>query len=153
MNTDSTVLISKYLKEYNHIYKEVNDIYHEVARKLQLSDSAFDIFYTIYEMGDNCLQRDICKASCMPKQTVNSSIRKLEANGYLTLSPGKGRSMHIHLTPSGQKLIQEKLVPLIRIENAAFEDMNTAECEQMLRLNAKHTQALRARLSTLEENL
>lgn len=33
MNTDSTVLISKYLKEYNHIYKEANDIYHEIARK------------------------------------------------------------------------------------------------------------------------
>ena len=77
MNTDSTVLISKYLKEYNHIYKEANDIYHEIARKLQLSDSALDIFYTIFEIGDNCLQRDICKASCLPKQTINSSIRKL----------------------------------------------------------------------------
>ena len=153
MNTDSTVLISKYLKEYNHIYKEANDIYHEIARKLQLSDSALDIFYTIFEMGDNCLQRDICKASCMPKQTVNSSIRKLQVDGYLTLSPGKGRSMHIHLTPSGQKLIQEKLVPLIRIENDAFEDMTVEECEQLIHLNAKYNQALRSRLSNLEEYL
>ena len=153
MNTDSTVLISKYLKEYNHIYKEANDIYHEIARKLQLSDSALDIFYTIFEMGDNCLQRDICKASCMPKQTVNSSIRKLQTDGYLTLSPGKGRSMHIHLTPSGKKLIQEKLVPLIRIENDAFEDMTVEECEQLIHLNAKYNQALRSRLSNLEEYL
>ena len=153
MNTDSTVLISKYLKEYNHIYKEANDIYHEIARKLQLSDSALDIFYTIFEKGDNCLQRDICKASCMPKQTVNSSIRKLQTDGYLTLSPGKGRSMHIHLTPSGQKLIQEKLVPLIRIENDAFEDMTVEECEQLIHLNAKYNQTLRSRLSNLEEDL
>lgn len=153
MNTDSTVLISKYLKEYNHIYKETNDIYHEIARKLQLSDSALDIFYTIFEMGDNCLQRDICKASCMPKQTVNSSIRKLQTDGYLTLSPGKGRSMHIHLTASGKKLIQEKLVPLIRIENDAFEDMTVEECEQLIHLNAKYNQALRSRLSNLEEDL
>lgn len=153
MNTDSTVLISKYLKEYNHIYKEANDIYHEIARKLQLSDSALDIFYTIFEMGDNCLQRDICKASCMPKQMVNSSIRKLQTDGYLTLSPGKGRSMHIHLTPSGQKLIQEKLVPLIRIENDAFEDMTVEECEQLIHLNAKYNQTLRSRLSNLEEDL
>lgn len=153
MNTDSTVLISKYLKEYNHIYKEANDIYHEIARKLQLSDSALDIFYTIFEMGDNCLQRDICKASCMPKQTVNSSIRKLQTDGYLTLSPGKGRSMHIHLTPSGQKLIQEKLVPLIRIENDAFEDMTVEECEKLIHLNAKYNQTLRSRLSNLEEDL
>ena len=153
MNTDSTVLISKYLKEYNHIYKEANDIYHEIARKLQLSDSALDIFYTIFEMGDNCLQRDICKASCMPKQKVNSSIRKLQTNGYLTLSPGKGRSMHIHLTASGKKLIQEKLVPLIRIENDAFEDMTVEECEQLIHLNVKYNQALRSRLSNLEEYL
>ena len=153
MSTDSTVLISKYLKEYNHIYKEANDIYHEIARKLQLSDSALDIFYTIFEMGDNCLQRDICKASCMPKQTVNSSIRKLQTDGYLTLSPGKGRSMHIHLTASGKKLIQEKLVPLIRIENDAFEDMTVEECEQLIHLNAKYNQALRSRLSNLEEYL
>lgn len=79
MNTDSTVLISKYLKEYNHIYKEANDIYHEIARKLQLSDSALDIFYTIFEMGDNCLQRDICKASCMP------NIIRPYVLGFLTL--------------------------------------------------------------------
>lgn len=150
---DSTVLISKYLKKYNHVYKEINDTYHEAARKLHLSDSAFDIFYTIYEMGDNCLQRDICKASFLPKQTVNSSIRKLEANGYLILSPGKGRNMHIHLTASGQKLIQEKLVPLIRIENAAFEDMTAEECEQLIHLNAKYNQSLRSRLSNLEEDL
>lgn len=44
MSTDSTVLISKYLKEYNHIYKEANEIYHEAARRLHLSDSAFEIF-------------------------------------------------------------------------------------------------------------
>ena len=153
LREDVSLQHSKYLKEYNHIYKEANDIYHEIARKLQLSDSALDIFYTIFEMGDNCLQRDICKASCMPKQTVNSSIRKLQTDGYLTLSPGKGRSMHIHLTPSGQKLIQEKLVPLIRIENDAFEDMTVEECEQLIHLNAKYNQTLRSRLSNLEEDL
>ena len=139
MNTDSTVLISKYLKEYNHIYKEANDIYHEIARKLQLSDSALDIFYTIFEIGDNCLQRDICKASCMPKQTVNSSII--------------GGSMHIHLTASGMKLIQEKLLPLIQIENDTLASFSPEECEQLLRLNAKYNQTLRSRLSNLEEDL
>ena len=62
---DSTILISKYLKEYNCLYKEANEIYHEAARRLHLSDSAFEIFYALFDMGDNCLQRDICKASCL----------------------------------------------------------------------------------------
>ena len=56
---DSTTLISKYLKEYNCLYKEANEIYHEAARRLHLSDSAFEIFYALFDMGDNCLQRDI----------------------------------------------------------------------------------------------
>lgn len=153
MSTDSTVLISKYLKEYNHIYKEANEIYHEAARRLHLSDSAFEIFYALFDMGDNCLQRDICKSSCLPKQTVNSSIRKLQADGYLTLSPGKGRSMHIHLTDSGKKLIQEKLLPLIQIENDTLASFSPEECEQLLRLNAKYNHALRSRLPKLEEDL
>ena len=153
MNTDSTVLISKYLKEYNHIYKEANDIYHEIARKLQLSDSALDIFYTIFEMGDNCLQRDICKASCMPKQTVNSSIRKLQTDGYLTLSPGKDEVCISILQLPARSLFRKNIVPLIRIENDAFEDMTVEECEQLIHLNAKYNQALRSRLSNLEEDL
>ena len=94
-----------------------------------------------------------CNASCMPKQTVNSSIRKLQTDGYLTLSPGKGRSMHIHLTASGKKLIQEKLLPLIQIENDTLASFSPEECEQLLRLNAKYNQTLRSRLSNLEEDL
>ena len=97
---DSTTLISKYLKEYNCLYKEANEIYHEAARRLHLSDSAFEIFYALFDMGDNCLQRDICKSSCLPKQTINSSIRKLQADGYLTLSPGKGVCISILQIPA-----------------------------------------------------
>lgn len=153
MNTDSSTIINSYLQEYNHLYKEMNNIYHEAARRLNLSDSALDILYAIYDMGDNCLQRDICKSSCLPKQTIHSSIRKLEQSGYLTLTPGKGRSMHIHLTASGQQLIKEKLLPLIRIENGAFEDMSTEERSQLLLLSQKYTKALQTRLSTLKEDI
>ena len=138
---------------FKRIYKEANEIYHEAARILHLSDSAFEIFYALFDMGDNCLQRDICKSSCLPKQTINSSIRKLQTDGYLTLSPGKGRSMHIHLTDSGKKLIQEKLLPLIQIENDTLASFSPEECEQLLRLNAKYNQTLRSRLSNLEEDL
>ena len=70
---DSTTLISKYLKEYNCLYKEANEIYHEAARRLHLSDSAFEIFYALFDMGDNCLQRDICKASCQSRQSIHPS--------------------------------------------------------------------------------
>ena len=85
-STSVAPYMSSNLREYNRIYKEVNDIYREIAARFGLSNSAFDILYTICEVGDGCLQRDVCDATFIPKQTVHSSIRKLEQEGYLTLS-------------------------------------------------------------------
>ena len=90
-----TLYMSRQLIEFNHIYKEFNDVYREAATKVGLSLSGFDILYAICEMGDGCLQRDISQMCCIPKQTVNSSIRKLEQDRYLILEKGKGRDMHI----------------------------------------------------------
>ena len=73
--------ITKELKEYNQIYKELNEIYHSMALKTGLSDSAFDIFYAIAVIGDGCLQRDICQMTFLSKQTIHSSVRKLEKEG------------------------------------------------------------------------
>ena len=35
---------------FNHIYKEFNEIYHEATLKMGLSDSAFDILYSIVDL-------------------------------------------------------------------------------------------------------
>ena len=106
-NFSTTPYMSSNLREYNRIYKEVNDIYRDAASKFGLSNSVFDILYTICEVGEGCLQKDVCDATFIPKQTVNSAIRKLEQEGYLTLSNGKGHSKHIHLTESGHTLLKE----------------------------------------------
>ena len=108
MKTDNYPNMSPALIEFNHIYKDFNDIYHDLAIKLNMSDSIFDIFYYLCEAGDGCMQRDICRSSCLPKQTVNSSIRKLEQQGYLTLTPGKGRGMYIYLTETGKQFVSER---------------------------------------------
>lgn len=145
----TTPYMSSNLREYNRIYKEVSDIYHDVCSKLGLSNSAFEILYTICEVGDGCLQRDVCNAALIPKQTVNSAIRKLELGGYLTLSNGKGRSKHIHLTESGHALLKETIFPIVEAENEAFTDLSYEECELLLKLNTKYMTALRDEFSKL----
>lgn len=142
--------MSGQLIEFNHIYKEFNDIYREAAMKVGLSLSGFDILYAICEMGDGCLQRDICQVCCIPKQTVNSSIRKLEQDGYLTLEKGKGRDMHIHVTGKGQQLMEEKIYPVIAAENHAFSSMGEEECKKMLELYEKYNTALKAKVQELQ---
>ena len=46
-----TLYMSRQLIEFNHIYKEFNDVYREAATKVGLSLSGFDILYAICEMG------------------------------------------------------------------------------------------------------
>lgn len=142
--------ISDTLAEFNHIYKEFNDIYHETAWKLKLSDSVFSILYALCEMGEGCLQKDICAVTCLPKQTVNSSIRKMEAEDLVTMEKGKGREMKIHLTEKGMELLQEKLYPVIEAENKAFSSMTEEECRQLLDLYRKHCKALQCEMKKIE---
>lgn len=134
--------ISNPLKEFNRIYKKTNEIYHDIALRLGLSDSAFDILYSISELGDGCLQKDICNATCIPKQTIHSSIRQMETSGYLTLSSGKGRSMHITLTDLGKSLLERTIYPVMQMEGEAFHCMTDEECQQMLAIFGKYIQAL-----------
>ncbi len=141
--------INQNLKEYNRIYKENNNIYHDIALRLKLSDSAFDIFYAVCVLGDGCLQRDICSLSATSKQTINSSIRKLEKEGYLTLKPGKGRQMHIFLTETGKALAQERIYPVIEIENSVFDAMSENECRELLRLSKKYMEILKKNVKEL----
>lgn len=142
MSELGTPYISNPLKEFNRIYKKTNEIYHDIALRLGLSDSAFDILYSISELGDGCLQKDICNATCIPKQTIHSSIRQMEKSGYLTLSSGKGRSMHITLTDLGKSLLERTIYPVMQMEGESFHCMTDEECQQMLTLFGKYIQAL-----------
>ena len=67
----------KHLEEFNRLYREMDQIYHGLAVKMGLSDSAFIILYTIMELGEGCLQKDIADWCSLSRQTVNSSIQNL----------------------------------------------------------------------------
>ena len=149
MSEHVKICMSQELITFNRIYKEVNDIYRDMANRLGLSESAFDILYGICEFGDGCLQRDICQSSCLPKQTVNSSIRKMEEQGYLVRVQGKGRSMHIHLTESGRALMEEKIYPVIQCENEVLGTFSREDCEKLLELSERHATLLKNQVTKL----
>ena len=99
--------------------------------------------------ASSCLQKDVCDATFIPKQPVNSAIRKLEQEGYLTLSNGKGHSKHILLTESGHTLLKETIFPIVEAENEAFTELSFEECNLLLKLHSKYTTALREKFSKL----
>lgn len=136
-------------REYNTLFRLNNELYHAIALQMGLSDSAFDILYVLDDLGDGCLQKDVCDASGMTKQTVNSSVHKLERSGIVELTVERGRGTHLHLTKAGRSLVEERIRPVMRAEEAAFADMEPEECEELLRLSRKYLDCLRTHIETL----
>lgn len=131
--------ICEELREFNKIYKEFDDLWHETALHIGLSDSAFDILYSVYCLGDGCLQRDICALSFGRKQTINSAIQKL----------GKGREMHIYLTEAGNTFVRQKVEPLVKIENSVWREMPPEERQELIRLTKQYVNDYRIKIRKL----
>ena len=90
------------LRTYNELYRKGDEIYHSAVKALDISDGAFWVLYTLRDIGPQPTQRDVYKSTCMPKQTVNSALNRLEAEGFIELHGETGspaRSEHTILYP------------------------------------------------------
>ena len=47
------------IKRFNYLNNEIESAYHDAALKLELSDSAMIILYTVCNNGENCPLSDI----------------------------------------------------------------------------------------------
>ena len=140
--------VQNYTNQYCSYIHEWDAVYEEYAKSVGLSYTGLIVLYEIYEI-ENCTQKKLGEYCFIPKQTVNSAIRKLEQEGYLTLSNGKGHSKHILLTESGHTLLKETIFPIVEAENEAFTELSFEECNLLLKLHSKYTTALREKFSKL----
>lgn len=136
-------------REYNNLFRLGNELYHNVAVKMGMSDSAFDILYALDDLGDGCLQKDVCATAGMTKQTVSTSVHKLERAGVVELRIERGRGTHLYLTQAGRALVEERIRPMVAAEEAAFADMAPRERIELLRLSRAYLEHLRERADAL----
>lgn len=123
----------KYISIYNQLLKACDTVYHNAAVAAGLSDCAFWILYSVQDADYVCTQSEICDNSSLPRQTVNSALKKLEKDGYLTLQRISGSvSKSIHLTEAGTALVQQHLVPVMEAEQQVCESFSDEEIKQFL---------------------
>ncbi|MCR5106813.1 MAG: MarR family transcriptional regulator [Lachnospiraceae bacterium] len=115
------------LREFDRMNRMMDEHIHEIAASVGLSDSAYDILKSILFLDDGCTQTDICRYSHLNKQTVNSSVKKLEKSGYISFERGVGRERRILLTEPGKQVIKEKVIPVVKAENEIFNKMSEGE--------------------------
>lgn len=125
---------SRFIREFNEADKEMNIIYHRLARHYRLSDSVFWVLYLLGEARGPMTQTKLCSALFLSKQTVNSALKKLESEGYITLTPAGAHTKNISLTKSGTKLCEQTVDKVIEAECAALGNMTDEESENMTAL-------------------
>lgn len=143
--------IARAYKALDSFWREQNQLYRDVAASFGISESAFSILYAIFLAGEKGIaQRDICMQMCIGKQTVNSSIHKLEREGVVVLESGPGRrGLLAHLTPAGRKFAERTVAPMIEAELAALREFGDRELELALLLGRRYTDALRSHFADI----
>ena len=140
------------LSEYNHVYKENTAIYRDLSVRMGMTESTFWILYTLRVEEASVTQSDMCAILGYPKQTVNSALKKLEQEGLLTLSGGRGRGGRpIRLTETGMKLAEQTVDFVIEGEQRALLDLSSEEQAQLLTLMRRYNDALTFHFSAIDK--
>ena len=136
--------LSKKMLELNEIMKETDDLYRNLAKKFKMSDCMIWILYILREDDRSVTQSDICNMMCIPKQTVNSSLKKMEAEGYIELlNINDKRSKQVSLTEKGLDLANNTVDIIISKENNALSKMDEKEQELLINLLRKFNDLLK----------
>lgn len=123
------------MHDLNMIIEGTDALYHEASKKLGLSDAQMCILYNIYEHGDGCPQKELYKSTGISKSTINSAIKNMEREGYVTLKAIDGRSTGIYVTQKGHNLMADTVEKLIEIENRVFDSWSEEERKLIVKLN------------------
>lgn len=133
----------------NCLSGDLNALYHQAALKLGLSDSAMFVLYMLHYKGDGCLLYDICQESGISKQTINSALRKLEADGILYLENDKGRTKRVCLTDQGKEYVAQTGARLFEAECRSFNDWTEDEIDLYLSLMEKYNRSFGAQVDKM----
>lgn len=142
----------KYINEIhriNYLTTEMQSLYHQSSLKFGITDSVSIVLYSIYDLGNECLLSDVYKNSGISKQTINSAIRGLEADGVLYLEQYNGRSKKIILTAKGKEYVQKTAARLFQAEMDAFDSWTDDEISTYIHLMEKYADCFRQQIDNL----
>ena len=96
-----------------------------------LSETGYCILCNLLEYGQGRTQTEIYKSDILNKQTVNSGVKQLIAENVLR-AEAHGREKKLFLTEKGKRLMEERVIPLVQIDNDAFCAIPRAERERFI---------------------
>ena len=134
-----------FIQQIEQQQKEQDSIYHNVAVRFGLSDTAMWVLYLISESGEALTQQDLCRQNYSAKQTIHTAINSLVKNGFVELIPipGTRNRKRILLTTAGQKMAEATVDRLKKAEQNAYGKLTQAELQAYLDMTGRLTAYLR----------
>lgn len=140
---------SAQMRRLNLLASAIDEAYHTAARRLGLTDSAMSILYAVCSCGAPCPLSRITRLTGISRQTINSALRKLEADGIVQLVPLRGRTKQVVLTQQGSELAEKTVARIFVIENAIFDSWTPAERDLFLELMQRYLGAFKEKSKEL----
>lgn len=131
--------ISREMKRFNYLISETDAVYHEMSLKLGVSDSTMYVLYAIceYNEGYRCPLQEICRRTGVSKQTINSALRKLEAEGLVVLERRGAKNKDVCLTNEGIRLAERTAMRMIKAEDDILNSWSKEDLEKYLELTER----------------
>ena len=117
-------------------WSQCNAMYHEWAASQGINYYQLLVLYAIDQKGA-VTQREICELEGLQKQTVNSVIRRFQAEGLVFLGPGQKdkREKLVRFTQKGSLYAHKVLSPLFQIEEKVYSMMGQERVQQLYDLS------------------
>lgn len=143
--------IKEQFAQYNQLFQEADDLYHDIAVKSGLPESGFIILYELSATNRPCTQKEIGERYYLKKQTIHSAWENLIAANYIQVSPleHNSRMLGAVLTEEGKRVADATVVRLMAAEHRAFGMLTAAEREELLCLSKKHLSNLKIQTENL----
>ena len=138
--------LAAFWKDFNRLYNENGQLYHRLARTCGLSDCALWLLYTLRAEESPLTQTQLSEMLSLPKQTVNSALKKLVEAGCLRLEAADGnlKNKQVLVTEAGDAFLHRTVDRVFALEDAAVSRLTGEERAALLALSQKLLDAFRA---------
>ena len=139
-------VLDAFWKSNDRIYNENTLLYHRLARACGLPDCAFWLLYTLRSEEAPLTQTQLSEQLSLPKQTVNSALKKLVAEGGLRVEAADGnlKNKRVCPTEAGEAFLRRTVDRVFGVESAAAARLTEEERSALVALSQKLLDAFRA---------
>ena len=121
----------------------IDGLYYQAARRLGVKDNTLALFYALDD-GQPHSQKQLGEEWLIPKTTVNTIVKELVKEGFLTLLMEEHtKEKQILLTPEGRRYAASLLKPVYRMEQEALRATLQKHGSAFLEANADFAENLK----------